>query len=153
MKINYKVLIISLIVVYLTAFIGSLFTSPVTYSQWYIDNKPEITPPNYVFPIVWNILFFLIALSLYFAWINSKKKQKTKVAFVFGINLILNASWSYLFFTLQKPLWAFVCLIAIWISIWWMIFTVCKIDRKSEWLLIPYLIWVSFAGVLNYLWV
>ena len=152
-KINYKVLISSLLIVYLIAFIGSLFTSGNTDSEWYINNKPFITPPNYVFPIVWNILFFLIALSLYFAWLNSNKKQKKKVALVFGINLILNALWSFSFFGLQKPLWAFIDLIALWFSIWIMIFVTSKIDRKSVWLLVPYLIWISFAGVLNWLWI
>jgi tryptophan-rich sensory protein len=152
MKLNLKVLLICILVVYSTAFIGSLFTSSSTGSQWYLDNKPDITPPNYVFPIVWNILFFLIALSLYFAWMKSKKKQKKKIAIVFGINLILNIIWSLLFFTLQKPLLAFAELIILWASIWIMIFTVRKISKTSMWLLVPYLVWVMFAGVLNLLW-
>ncbi len=152
-KINYKVLAISFVIVYLIAFVGSLFTFPNTSSEWYENNKPNITPPNYVFPIVWNILFFLIALSLYFAWTNSKKKQKNKIALIFGANLILNALWSFLFFTLQKPILAFVCLIAIWITILVMIYTTYKIDKKAGYILIPYLIWVSFAGVLNLGWI
>ena len=152
-KINYKVLAISFVIIYLIAFIGSLFTSPVTSSQWYLENKPNITPPNYVFPIVWNILFFLIALSLYFAWTSSKKKQKNKIALIFGANLILNALWSFLFFTLQKPLLAFVCLIAIWATILGMIYITYKIDKKASYILIPYLLWVSFAGVLNLGWI
>ncbi|MBU2104639.1 MAG: tryptophan-rich sensory protein [Nanoarchaeota archaeon] len=147
-RIDWKLLIICLIIVYGIAFAGSLFTNT---GEWYESVKPSITPPGYVFPIVWNILFFLIALSLYFAWTKSKKKDKPKIALVFGINLALNALWSFLFFTLQQPLWAFVDLIALWISIIVMIFTVCNIDKKSGWLLIPYLIWITFAGVLNYL--
>lgn len=151
-KVNYKILITSFLIVYFIAFIGSLFTSSVTDSEWYLNNRPSITPPNYVFPIVWNVLFFLIALSLYFAWMNSNKKQKKKLAFIFGINLFLNALWSFLFFTLQQPFWAFVGLIALLISILGMIFVVCNIDRKSGWLLFPYLLWVGFAGILNWLW-
>ena len=84
-KINWKVLIVSLVVVYLVAFVGSLFTSPVTDSEWYDSIKPSITPPGWVFPIVWNILFFLIALSLYFSWINAMESDvKKKIAVVFG---------------------------------------------------------------------
>ena len=153
MKINFKVLIACLIIVYAVAFIGSLFTSPVTDSAWYLENKPDITPPNFVFPIVWNILFFMIALSLYFVWIKANKKQKKKVSLVFGLNLILNAFWSFLFFSLQKPAWAFFDLLAILATIIWMIYVVHPIEKKAAWLLVPYLAWVSFAGVLNWLWV
>lgn len=153
MKINYKVLISSILIVFLIAFIGSLFTSPVTDSNWYINNKPSITPPNYVFPIVWNILFFLIAISLYFAWINSDKKQKPKIAIIFGLNLILNVLWSFLFFTLKQPLWAFIDLLLILATIILMIYVTYPIDKKSAYLLVPYLLWVSFAGILNLLWV
>jgi len=152
-KINFKVLIISFVVIYLVAFVGSLFTSPNTGSDWYVNNRPDITPPNYVFPIVWNILFFMIALSLYFAWMNAKKKQKKNLAIVFGANLILNALWSFLFFGLKQPLWAFVELVFLWITILAMIYTTWKIDKKSAYLLIPYLLWVSFAGVLNLGWI
>jgi len=151
MKINWKVLIICFVVVYGIAFIGSVFTSGNANTSWYQKIKPAITPPNYVFPIVWNILFFLIALSLYFAWINSKKKQKKIVAFVFGINLLLNVFWSFLFFYLKRPIFSFVELILLEISIIIMIFVTKKIDKKAAWLLVPYLLWVLFAGVLNYL--
>ena len=152
MKINYKVLITCILLVYAVVFVGSIFTSGNTGSQWYLENKPSITPPNYVFPIVWNILFFLIALSLYFAWIKTNKKQKKKVALVFGANLLLNVLWSFLFFTLQKPLLAFFDLLLLLATIVLMISTTYKIEKKSAWLLVPYLAWVAFAGVLNWLW-
>jgi translocator protein len=146
-----KIFVLSLVVVYLSAFIGSLFTSMNTDSEWYQSIRPAITPPNYVFPIVWNILFFLIALSLYFAWINSNEKQKIKVAIVFGVNLILNILWSVFYFGMQKPNYAFFELIVLWFSIISMIALTARINKKSAWLLVPYLLWVSFAGVLNYL--
>ena len=150
-KINWKVLIVCLVIVYGIAFLGSVFTSGNVDTSWYQEIKPAITPPNYVFPIVWNILFFLIALSLYFAWVNARKKQKKLVALVFGINLLLNAFWSFLFFYLKKPDYSFFELIILWFSILSMIFVTKKIDKKAAWLLVPYLLWVSFAGVLNYL--
>jgi translocator protein len=153
MKIKYNVLISCLVIVYLIAFIGSLFTSGNTNSEWYFNNKPSITPPNYVFPIVWNILFFLIALSLYFAWLKANKKQKKKVAFVFGLNLILNALWSFLFFKLQQPVWAFVDLLLLLATIIGMVYVAGKIDKKAGWLLVPYLVWGVFAGILNLLWI
>lgn len=149
-KINWKVLILSLVIVYGVAFIGSIFTSGNVDTSWYQGIKPSITPPNYVFPIVWNILFFLIALSLYLAWVKAKKQKKI-IAIVFGINLLLNAFWSYLFFELKRPTCSFFEIIILWISILSMIFVTRKIDRKAAWLLIPYLLWVVFAGILNYL--
>ncbi len=78
MKINFKVLAFSLIIVYAIAFLGSLFTSPNVNSDWYENIKPEITPPNFVFPLVWNILFFLIALSFIFHGLLQKKQNKRK---------------------------------------------------------------------------
>ena len=150
-KINWKILIACLLIVYLVAFLGSIFTSPVTNSEWYNSVRPSITPPNWVFPVVWNILFFLIALSLYIGWINANKKDKSKIALVFGINLFLNIFWSILYFGLKNPTLAFFELILLWISIIFMLTTTYKINKKSFYLLIPYFIWVSFAGVLNYL--
>jgi benzodiazapine receptor len=148
-KIKWKVLIISFIVVHLAALAGSLVTNADT--EWYNAVKPSITPPNYVFPIVWTILFIFISLSLYLAWINAEKKQKTKIAVVFGVNLILNALWSYLFFGMQNPLAAFYELILLLLSILSILIVTYKINKPSFYLIIPYFLWVSFAGVLNWL--
>jgi tryptophan-rich sensory protein len=150
-KVNWKVLIISLVVVYSVALIGGLFTSSNVNTDWYESVKISITPPNWVFPIVWNILFFLIALSLYFAWIKSNKKQKKKIAIVFGINFILNIFWSILFFTMQNPVASFFEILFLLLSIKLMIIVTWRINKISSYLLIPYLLWVAFAGVLNYL--
>jgi len=152
MKINYKVLIISLIVVYSVAFFGGLFTSQNVNSEWYESTKTSLTPPNFIFPIVWNILFFLIAISLYLAWTSAKNKTTKKtIAIIFGINLFLNFAWSIIFFGLQNPKGAFIELIVLWISIVAMIYTTYRINKTSSYLLIPYLLWVSFAGILNWM--
>lgn len=152
MRFNWKVFAVSLLVVYAAAFIGSVFTSGNIDSGWYDSVKPSITPPNYIFPIVWNILFFLIATSLYLSWISARsKKVKNKIAAVFGINLVLNLAWSIIFFGFQNPLLAFFDLIALWLSIVALIFVVWKVNKISSYLLIPYFLWVSFAGIINYL--
>jgi len=150
-NVNWKILIISLIIVYSVALLGSLFTSQNVNTDWYQSVQPSITPPSFVFPIVWNILFFLIALSLYFAWIKSNKKQKKKIAIVFAINFFLNILWSIFFFTMKNPLLSFYELILLGSSILLMIFTTWKINKISSYLLIPYFLWVIFAGILNYL--
>ena len=148
---NWKFLIICLVVVYAVAFLGSIFTSSQFNTDWYQSVKSSLTPPNYVFPIVWNILFFLIGLSLYFAWMNAKgKSQKNKVVLYYGINLFFNFAWSILYFWMHKPLFAFIDIILIWISILWLIIFTRKISVKSSWLLVPYFLWVSFASYLNW---
>lgn len=147
---RFYVLIACLIIVYFIGFIGSIFTTGETSGAWYQSVKSSLTPPNWVFPIVWNILFFLIALSMYFAWINSERKQKLILIDLFGVNLIFNCLWSLLFFGLKDSFSAFVDIIIIWLSIIVLMFYTRKISRTASWLLLPYLIWVSFAAILNF---
>lgn len=142
----------SLIIVYFVAFLGSLFTSPNTSTDWYQEIKPALTPPNIVFPIVWNILFFLIAISLYLSWTKSKNiKEKRQIALIFGINFFLNILWSLIYFGLKNPLLAFIEVIIFVFSIIAMIIVTKRINKVSSYLLIPYLLWVSFASVLTFL--
>jgi tryptophan-rich sensory protein len=143
--------IVCLAIVYAFAFVGSSFSSKSVNSSWYESIKPSITPPNYVFTIVWNILFFLIGLSLFFAWNSSSLEGKNLVAFIFGINLLLNVAWSFLYFGLHNIMWALVDLIFIWITTLIMILALWRINKFSSVLLIPYFLWLSFAFVLNYL--
>ena len=149
-KINVEVLLVSFLAVSLVAFIGGLITSASVDSLWYAIVKSSITPPNWVFGIVWSVLFFLIALSLYLSWI-SEKKNKIKIILVFGVNLVLNILWSLFFFGMQNPPLAFFELIALWLSILLMIFVVHRINITASYLLLPFIFWVSFAGALNFL--
>ena len=146
-KVRWKILILSLLIVYVVAFLGSLFTSTGT---WYESVRPLITPPNYVFPIVWNILFFLIAIGLYLTWI-SKKKEKAGVLWLIGINLFFNLLWSVLFFGLRLASLAFVDLVFLWGSIFSIIYFGHEVNKKISWLFVPYFLWVSFAGILNWM--
>ena len=151
-KLNWKVLIISIVIVFAVGFLGSIFTSSSVNSSWYQSVKPSITPPNFVFPIVWNVLFLLIALSIYFSWTHVKnKEERVELGLAFGVNLVLNFLWSVVFFGLQNPKLAFFELCILWISIAEMLEVTWRINRKSFWLLVPYILWVTFAGVLNWL--
>ncbi len=145
------VFVVCLLISYGVAAIGSLLTMGSINSGWYNMVKPFLSPPNFVFPIAWNILFLLIAFSLFFAWTESKGKEKMMVITLFTINLLFNISWSLMFFFLQSPLAAFIDIILFWASILGMGIILWKISRKASYLLIPYLLWVSFAIVLNYL--
>jgi len=151
-KINWSSFFLSVVAVYATAVIGALFTSRGVKSFWYLTIRPSITPPSWVFSVVWNILFFLIFLSLYF-YLSKQKEVRwpSKIELVFSINLVLNFLWSFLYFWVRKPVFAFVDLILLWISIIVLIYANWKSNKTSALLLIPYLLWISFAGVLNYL--
>lgn len=149
-KINWKVLIISLVIVFLIAALGSIFTSSSVNSSWYSDNKPSFTPPSWLFGPVWTILYIMIAFSLYFVWIKANANQKKKIALIFGANLLLNMFWSWLFFGLQNPILAFFDILLILSTIVAMIMVTRDIEIKSALLLLPYLIWVCFATLLNF---
>ena len=148
-KFNWKVFLISFIIVIFVAYLGSIFTSQGTGSAWYQQIKPSITPPNFVFPIAWTILFVLIALALYFTWTNAKEDDKPRIVWIYGFNFIFNIVWSLLFFTLKNPLFAFIEIIAMEISIIFMLILSWRIDKKAAWMLVPYLLWVAFAAVLT----
>ncbi|MDO8528634.1 MAG: TspO/MBR family protein [Nanoarchaeota archaeon] len=150
-RINFNVMFLCIVAVYAAAVIGGFFTSQNVDTIWYQKIKPYITPPNWVFSVVWNVLFALIALSLYFVWIKSKadKKQKKKIAIVYAVNLFLNVLWVFLFFIVRSPEAAMIELVILWISILYMIGFVHKIDKKSQFLLVPYALWVAYAAAIN----
>jgi tryptophan-rich sensory protein len=150
-KYKVSVLLTSFAFVIVASFLGSLFTTQSVDSSWYQQIKPAITPPNLVFPIVWTIIFGLIAISMFLGLSNSKPKDKGKILGIFAINLMLNVLWSFLFFGLQDVTMAFICLITLWFSILLMIARLLRVSRPAAYLLIPYLLWVTFAGILNYL--
>jgi len=146
--VNWKILIVSFLLVFLVSSLGGLFMSNVN-SDWYDSIRPSLAPPDYWFGIVWPVLYVLIALSLYFSWINSKKKDKSLIKWSYGSNLVLNAIWTPLFFGLQNALLGFIDIILVLITTIWMIKISWKIDKKASYMLIPYLLWIIFATILN----
>lgn len=150
-EINWTALVICLFIVFFVGFMGSQFTTSAVKSDWYKSIKPDITPPNWVFPIVWNILFFLIAVSLYIVWTKASSLQRVSITTAFGLNFFFNVAWSALYFGMKNLGFAFFDIIFVWLSIVLMMKVTWKIDKKAVYLLIPYLVWVTFAGFLNYL--
>jgi translocator protein len=146
MKKTYK-LIISLLLPFTVGLVGGLLTSS-SVSTWYLTlAKPSFNPPNWLFGPVWTILYILMGVSLYLVW--SKKYDLT--AFIaFFVQLFLNLLWSILFFGLKNPLFAFIEIIILWIAIIANIILFYNINKRASYLLIPYLLWVSFAAILNF---
>jgi tryptophan-rich sensory protein len=112
-------------------------------------NKPFFNPPNYLFGPVWSMLYILMGISFYRILQSQDSELKRKAILIFCIQLVLNFCWSFLFFRFQMLAISFIEIIIMWISIATMIYTFTKIDKTAAYLQIPYLLWVSFASVLN----
>lgn len=147
-KFSFKIALYSALAVILTAIIGSSFTDT---SGWYESIKPlGITPPNYVFPIAWTILYILIGFSMILSITNSQGITKYKIISLFAINLFFNALWSILFFGFHYTQIAFMDLIIILLSTLALINICWKVSKLSSWLLLPYALWLVYAGLLNF---
>lgn len=141
--------IISILIPFLASIIGSFFTSS-SISTWYETLiKPFFNPPSWIFGPVWTFLYLLMGISFYLVWISKAKNKKYAYIF-FGIQLFLNALWSILFFGFQMPFLAFIEIILLWAMILLTIIYFYKINKVASYLLIPYILWVSFAAVLNF---
>jgi len=118
---------------------------------WYVDLvKPVWTPPNSAFPIVWNLLFVMMALAAWLVWRDCGFRLACRSLGLYGIQLVLNAAWSWLFFGLHRPGLALAEILALWLTI--LVVTVLFWRRRAAagLLMVPYLVWVGFAAFLNH---
>lgn len=147
-------LAISIILCQAAGFLGSLFTTPAIPTWYATLNKPFFTPPNWIFSPVWISLFILMGISLFTIWRRQDHPQvKTALVFFF-VQLILNILWSAAFFGLRAPLLGLMDIVLLWIAILFTILNFLKVTKFAGVLLIPYLLWVSFATLLNFsLWI
>lgn len=144
-------LLISILIPLLVGSSAGFFTSSGV-NGWYASaNKPWFNPPNWIFAPVWTALYILMGIALYLVWKTaSEKSVKRNAIILFAFQLALNFCWSFLFFKMQEPGWAFVEIISMWFMILLTILWFRKISTTAAWLLIPYISWVSFASILNY---
>lgn len=142
--------------------VGSVFTFP-SIEGWYAGlQKPAFTPPDWVFGPVWTTLYVLMGAAAYLVYSEgagkreakgAKKKEVRRALETFGIQLGLNVLWSLLFFGLHSPLYGLACIAALWIAIAATIIRFYAISKTAGLLLVPYILWVSFASLLNfYVW-
>ncbi len=149
MKSSWLKLVISLSFCFLVAFAGSVITTPSINSWYQALTKPSFNPPNWIFGPVWLLLYSLMGISLFLVW-REKQTKKTRVAITFfGIQLLLNFLWSFLFFYLHLPTLALIEIFILWLAIFFTIKKFRPISKTASLLLIPYLLWVSFASILN----
>jgi tryptophan-rich sensory protein len=172
MKNNAK-LIISILICELVGVLGSIFTTPAIKSWYFFLEKPFFSPPNWVFAPVWTVLFLLMGISLYLVWaknwvskvpvgkpewkswnpISAKLwtgswKEENAVA-IFVLQLVLNILWSVIFFGLKLPGLAFFEILMLWFAILYTIINFYRISKSASFLLLPYILWVTFATILN----
>ncbi len=141
---------LSLILCQLAGGVGSLFTRPAIATWYRTLNKPTFSPPNWLFAPVWISLYFLMGISLFLVWRREGEFPQVKRALtLFFIQLILNASWSILFFGLRSPLLGFIEIVLLWLAILLTLKTFSRISTIGSILLWPYFGWVSFAAILN----
>ncbi|MBI2012228.1 tryptophan-rich sensory protein [Candidatus Daviesbacteria bacterium] len=131
-----------------------LAATPFTISSiptWYQTlNKPSFSPPNWVFGPAWTILYFLMGVAAYLVWIKDLEKKAVKKALSFFIaQLVFNFLWSILFFGLHSPILGLIDILTLWVLILITIIKFHKLSKVAAYLLIPYLLWVSFATILN----
>lgn len=140
----------SIILCFLPGVIGSWVTYPAI-TGWYVYlNKPFFSPPNWLFGPVWSVLYLLMAVSFFLIWQTEKRQKNFRAAInIFILQLGLNTAWSYIFFGLKNPLYAFLEMLILWAAIFATIRLFFRINRTSGYLLIPYIAWVSFAALLN----
>jgi benzodiazapine receptor len=143
-------ILIAIVICELAGAVGSIFTTPAI-PGWYAGlAKPPFNPPNWVFAPVWTILYALMGMAAYLVYEQRAKTGAVRKALaVFGAQLILNALWSIVFFGAHAILGGIVVIVLLWAMILASIWLFAKISKAAAALLVPYILWVSFATVLN----
>jgi tryptophan-rich sensory protein len=144
-------LLAAILICNLAGIIGSVFTVTGPGSWYASIAKPSFNPPGFLFAPVWTTLYILMGISLYLVWMEGLSgKNVTPAAIFFAIQLGLNALWSFLFFGLQSPFLGLVEIVILWVFIAGTIILFHRVSRPAAYLLVPYLLWVTFASFLTY---
>ncbi len=140
--------IISIILPQLIGGVGALVTISSVGSWYQTIDKPFFTPPSWVFGPAWTTLYLLMGIALFLIWKSDHPSKKTAL-WLFGIQLVLNGIWSPAFFGLESPILGLVVIVPLWILIVVCIKVFFPIHKTASYLMVPYLLWVSFATALN----
>lgn len=147
-----KAFITALIFILIPLIAGTFagIATATSVGDWYLQlEKPSFNPPNYLFGPVWSVLYILMGISSYLIYLKKDATLQTAALIVYGFQLALNISWSFLFFYYQNPAWALADIVILWFTIIIMIYLFWRVDILAGWLQVPYLLWVTFATVLN----
>ena len=149
-KLNTSIkLVCSLLLTLGTGAVAGLFTAKAV-PEWYASlNQPTFSPPNWIFGPVWTALYILLGVSLFLVWKLDSVKERNLAILAFLIQLILNFGWSFIFFYFKMIGFALVEIVILWIAIVIMLYLFYKIKPLAAYINIPYLLWVTFASILN----
>jgi len=142
-------LLLCLALCFAIAVLAAVTTKP-EIATWYAElDKPSWTPPDAVFPVVWTILYVLVALALWRLWDHAPSPARSQALTFFFVQLALNALWSPVFFGLHAVEAALAIIVALVIALFGTVLTGARVDRIAALLLVPYLAWVAIATTLN----
>jgi tryptophan-rich sensory protein len=150
LKINWKTLILCIAIPLAVGAVSALLTSG---NMLLFDEivKPPLSPPGWLFPVVWTILYTLMGIASYIVYTSNKPKmQKNRALTYYAVQLGVNFFWSIIFFNLRAFLFAFFWLVLLWVLVLLTTIAFWRIKRLAGVLMIPYLLWVTFAGYLSY---
>ncbi len=154
---EFPLLVLCIMICQAAGFIGSYFTDKSIYTWYPTLIKPWFTPPGWLIGAVWFILFILMGVSLFFVWRNNLRLKNLLIRrsiIIFGAQLIVNILWSAAFFGLKSPEAGLITISVLWVMILATIMMFRRVSRDAALLLIPYILWVSFAAFLNYsIWI
>lgn len=145
-KINWKRLIIIIVITFIVGSFFSFFT--MNNMDTFKELKKPVNVPGVLFPIVWSILYLLMSISCYIITTKDDKNKDNAIIW-YGIQLVINSLWSLIFFGFSAYLFSFIWIILLLISVIIMIVKFYKIDKMASYLNIPYVLWILFAGFLN----
>ncbi|HSF53522.1 MAG TPA: TspO/MBR family protein [Algoriphagus sp.] len=145
---NYLKLIISLAIPQLVGGLGAFFTITSVESWYSTLVKPSWNPPSWLFGPVWTLLYILMGIACYLIW-KSDHPQKKALLKLYFIQLVLNALWSPAFFGMHSPLFGLIVIVPLWMAIMLCIFKFKSLSTLASGLMVPYLLWVTFATALN----
>ncbi len=149
LKTHWRSLLFSFVLSFGVAGIGGSLT---VLDAWYFALKqPAWKPPDAAFGLIWSVIFTLVAICAWLGWHACPgRRQRIKWMCLLALNAFFNIFWSQLYFQWHRPDWSMIELLFIWQSIVFLMVFIYPYRRLSAWLLLPYLIWVTIAGVLNY---
>lgn len=148
MKIDWKKLAICVAIPLLVGGLAALLTRD-SMEAFGALNQPPLSPPGWLFPVVWTILYILMGVASYLVVTARRSRMINPALTAYGAQLFFNFFWSIIFFNWQQYLFAFIWLLVLWVLILVTLSRFYRIDKRAGYLLIPYLLWVTFAGYLN----
>lgn len=142
--------VLSLLIPLAVGGISGFFTVSAIPGWYQTIQKPSWNPPNWVFGPVWTTLYVLMGIAMYLVWTRPRNPERQGALYLNAIQLIFNFFWSLIFFNLHAIGAALIEIGVLWVMIVWTMFAYDKVYKPAAWLLLPYIVWVTFATILNF---